>query len=74
VHDAVYHHRLRHETGIAGSDRRDPARRRAAHETMLELPLPGRDELHVGYGVQDREAWLATFDAASVRRALAAVP
>ncbi|HET9340045.1 MAG TPA: hypothetical protein VFQ55_13665 [Casimicrobiaceae bacterium] len=68
------YHRLRHETGIAGSDRRDPARRRAARDAMLELPLPGRDELHVGYGVQDREAWLATFDAASVRRALAAVP
>ena len=30
--------------------------------------------LHVSYGAGDREAWLATFDAASVRRALVALP
>ena len=32
------------------------------------------DLLHVSYGVQDREAWFASFDAESVRRALVAVP
>jgi hypothetical protein len=41
---------------------------------MLELRWPARDEPRAIDGAQDRQAWLATFDAASARRALAAVP